>query len=141
MSLPIEQLLMPRYMVIADFWNNPFSLGQVLILEYNRAQKVWFYNLVENDGFRIIYEIEFKEYPHLFRPMPWYEGRKVEEMPEYLKYPSAPNPEVFPVFKVNKWVDVSGKWEYGFNGKLVDLQNDFIPATSEEYISHINKTK
>lgn len=75
-------------------------------------------------------------YPHLFRPLPWYEKREIEDMPEYLSYTSG-------IYKAFWSVDDKGI----FLLKIGDLINKYPiwfysrslqPATPEEYEAYIN---
>lgn len=64
----VADLMKPRYKVIADWPGSPLVVGQILIPEGDKLDK---------DG--------FAKHPHLFQPLQWWEDRKPEEMPEYLK--------------------------------------------------------
>jgi hypothetical protein len=74
-----EELLKPRWKIIAaipfkeeeDFW----KVGEIL-------DRDWGWHGNDEDGFK--YHIS--DYPHLFKKLEWWEERKVEEMPEYLKW-------------------------------------------------------
>lgn len=75
-------------------------------------------------------------YPHLFRPLPWYEKREIEDMPEYLSHTSG-------IYKAFWSVDDKGI----FLLKIGDLINKYPiwfysralqPATPEEYEAYIN---
>jgi hypothetical protein len=79
------------------------------------------------------------EYPHLFRPMPWYEGRTAEEMPEYVKNKSA-----IPVtyLKVDEWADdEKGGWDFRCGGRWHQHAWAVEPCTEAEYIAYQNSKK
>ena len=63
-----EDLMKPRYKVIADYPGNIWMVGTIMDLDMSK-QLVSFYD----------------KYPHLFRKLEWWEERKIEDMPEYVK--------------------------------------------------------
>lgn len=65
--MPIARLLEPRFKIIALYPECPFAVGHIYRLS--------------NDALANFY----RNYPHLFREVPWYEGRELPEMPKYLK--------------------------------------------------------
>ena len=70
-----DELMKPRFEIIADYPNNEF--GQIgTILDRDWAS----YPYGEE------YEPEWKisDYPHIFRPMNWWEDRTVDQMPKKL---------------------------------------------------------
>ncbi len=116
-------LLAPRFEAIADFWENPFKIGDVLTFTHEReplfppfeemeAGNVTNHLFTEfipcKDGGSAMYDIEgFKPYPHLFRNMRWDEKRTLEEMPEYVKLIQKPDGgsywEVGAIMEVDEW--------------------------------------
>lgn len=72
-----EELMKPRYKVVADYPGNGFKVGDIL-------PDCW-------DGKEFPEAIidhsldEVPKYPHLFKPLAWWEGRLPEDMPEYIK--------------------------------------------------------
>lgn len=73
------ELLEPRRIVALDYPNSPFKIGE--ILEFDEKQNM-FYSPFEGD--KIFYNVSVEKYPHIFRPLNWWENRKVEEMPKKL---------------------------------------------------------
>lgn len=79
----------------------------------------------------------FSKYPHIFRPMHWSEGRKLEEMPRYLKRIRIANG----VMKVHEYRHLRGRWwvvpewanKVGYSSTLDDL----TPATETEYLEYL----
>lgn len=68
----VEELLLPRYKVIADYPGTQYSVGEILP--------------VIGTEMYIKGRTEFlSSYPHLFQPLPWWSDREVEDMPEYVK--------------------------------------------------------
>jgi hypothetical protein len=71
-----EELLKPRYKVIADFPYNTFGeVGSIL-------DRDWGWNGDDENGFKH----HISHYPHLFKKLQWWEERKQEGMPEYVKW-------------------------------------------------------
>ena len=136
-----EELLKPRYKVIADFPLSSCSIGQILSVEN------------EGDFIAVIHggawKTDISRYPHLFRKLEWWEEREEKDMPEYLKF--SEEKEDVAIWEVESWnKNVAGV----FYPKSKDENgNDFLsiewyfykqtskPATKEEYISYINKNK
>ena len=80
MQNEIEKLMRPRYEVIADYPNNPFTQNQVLVVEE------WMGNYWYNEhGEAEVKVSDMESMPHLFREMEWWEGVAESEMPKYLK--------------------------------------------------------
>ena len=73
-----EELLKPRYKVIADYPNCTFSVGQVLVQDDKEETDFWTGDQLYTDRYP-------KQYPHLFKKLEWWEERKPEDMPEYVK--------------------------------------------------------
>lgn len=115
-----EELLKPRYKVIAEYPQSYLKVGD--IFEADNVTKF------------------MANYPHLFKPLAWWEERKVEDMPEYVKYRNK-------VWQVNWeiWLaefkprytkesnrtdsDLALSWHYN--------SADFLPATLTEYSDYI----
>jgi hypothetical protein len=129
-----EHLLKPRWKIIAaipfkeeeDFW----KVGEIL-------DRDWGWHGDDEDGFK--YHIS--DYPHLFKKLEWYEERKPEEMPEYVRWnynPKTDNEDVRGlVEKVIKWVQNG----YGVvtSGNMVIATRHWLPATLAEYEQYINQ--
>jgi hypothetical protein len=112
-----EELMQPRYEVVADYpGNDSYSVGSV----------------IENIGPN--YAAMLEDYPHLFRKFEWWDKRDDNEMPQYVKHPK---------FGVKK---VAAK-EYDFRTWHVDdeIEHRFAktgwgePATEQEYLNYQNK--
>lgn len=124
--LTVEDLMKPRYKVIADFPGNQWKVGQILL----KNDKVF-----KGDGYSEEYKLE--HFPHLFKKLEWFEERKTEDMPEYVKPKRAPEY----VFKVIEFHSTVCEY-FGTDGRIC-MDNSFVfdPATPSEYISYINKQK
>ena len=76
-----EELLIPRYVVIGEYPDSNFDIGDILTPD--RMNPTFFCDdkkipsaLIEKP----------EKYPHLFRELNWWEYRKEEERPKYLKH-------------------------------------------------------
>lgn len=98
-----EDLLKPRYKVIADYLFSPYKIGNVIVCENHQYKQVHLATINvremgENIKQECFYDIEdCKLYPALFKPLAWYEDREVGDMPEYVKYDDGG------VYKIDKW--------------------------------------
>jgi hypothetical protein len=87
MAMTKEQLLIPRVMCVGtkegtqNFPGSDYLTGTILEPDGKDAKGIYYYRL-KNRLFIYIDEVE--NYPNCFRPMPWWEGRKPEDMPEYV---------------------------------------------------------
>jgi hypothetical protein len=149
----VEELLKPRYKVIAGYPGNKFKPGAVLIP--NRVDGTVNNEWVTSDqnDRQCIYGSNLDECPHLFRKMEWFEERifvdeggeykYVEEfdlMPQFIKSKSTGN-----IYKVI-WYSVD---EFGEINCLVETENgskfivlaDMLPATQKEFEQQTNQNK
>ena len=133
-----EQLLKKRYKVIAD-WpkNDDCNVGDILELSaeyggeqlyrFGEAQSLWSVS-------------DFKQYPHLFKELQWWEDRKPEDMPEYLSGLKSIRKAISYEYHGGTLDD--NKTEYPsvlFEGDSVWCPIwMFQPATESEYLNYIN---
>lgn len=81
----MSEMLNPRYKVLAEYPDNKFGdIGNVVKLVKGKEGK-WKYSWYDYDGLYFQYESFFQEYPHLFKKLEWWEDRKPEELPDYIK--------------------------------------------------------
>lgn len=120
----VEELLRPRYKVIADYPQSSLKVGDIISFELQHVE-IAKYTALNGDPIKLaVMEKTVQKYPHLFQPLPWWSDRAVEDMPEYLYCPSR---KMF--FRVERWhksyfiIDGRQKMQYG----------NYIPATREEY--------
>lgn len=141
MSLTKEQLLSPRYKVIADYPGSHFDVGDTLLyLKLNSAYTYRRIGGIKHKSWESIGQPTFKSpesFPHIFRLMDWWEERTPEDMPRFVKLPSG---EVHSVTTIEK--DHTGELFYNFIGDESGIGMYFSfsePATQEDYNSYINK--
>ena len=125
-----EQLLQPRFEVIADYPDSRYKVGEIL-------DRDWGWNGDDVDGFNN----KISDYPHLFRKLQWWEKRKVEDMPMYVKVIAYENNiksrEVKPVVKVELHNIVDGFHFKDTEGRYCNY-DICIPSTEEEYLEFKN---
>lgn len=70
------ELLKPRRIVELDYPNSPFKIGDILTLCPHGYK---------SSGGIIVIKRDVEPYPHIFKPLKWWERRKVEDMPKKVK--------------------------------------------------------
>lgn len=117
-----EQLLQPRYEVIADYpFMNQYDvfIGKIYSHDWDNKQA-----RINGDAFSTL---DLSKYPHLFRKLEWWEKRDIKDMPEYVKCIKTPDQKHFPdvVYKVDN--------------SIVLNTNCYLPATEQEYTLFLNE--
>lgn len=130
-----EELLKPRYIVIADYpeiERHNIKIGDVITTEATAmyADKI-------QDGTPVV-AIDHEIFPAIFKKLEWWEEREEEDMPDYVKM-SRTN-EVFHVDGRNIRHEFSAmrgyfglKYQTGGGTYIGDGEPRFLPATKEEY--------
>ena len=125
-----EELLIPRFKVISDYPESPFSIGD--ILKYNSVLDMYIYFYEDGD----VISINPKYYPAIFKPLEWWEERSIEELPEYVKNADGVYKTYFSIPSKNgslwEWQVVHPTKEYGAEIMYI-LDNKMEPSTEEEY--------
>jgi hypothetical protein len=126
-----EQLLAPRFEVIADYPSSQLRIGDILTQSVNGG---YFEGGKDDHGCPIqILETDIYSCTSIFKPLQWWERREASEMPEYYKYSG--NHGVF-------------KTSFRINGDIVMLNFSptetipvnlayCLPATKSEYDQYI----
>lgn len=148
-QLTPEQLLLPRYMVIAPWPGMPPQLmNKVITLDKFGAGKYWHEWTVDEP---VHIEEGCTKYSANLRLMHWSEGRTVEQMPGYLSFTW--DGDLQDVVKVTNWLyqkegdnstPITGFRHESHNDKGVFPRvslNGWEPATEEQYITYINSKK
>lgn len=144
MSLTKEALLIPRYKVIALWPRCEYSIGDVIVL----TKYMGINACISTEGQFIEWESFFKEYPHLFKPLEWWEERAIEDMPEYIVFTK--DYMAFKqgsVYKHHHWMhDNSTPFCIGFETGPGEYEKyavppcaQLMPATEQEYKNYINQ--
>ena len=142
MPLSKAELLTPRIEVIADYPNSPFSVGDILTERTDLYVYPVFADAAHNNPVYIS-QGDAEQHPHLFRQLPWYEKRDIEDMPEYVK-----TGLINQRFSRVQWKpmyngDNIESWKISEDGtfwKNIWSIPTIQPATQEEYEAYI-KTK
>lgn len=111
-----EELLKPRYEVIADYPGCNVEVGTIFQSDIGEY---------------------FDRYPANFRKLAWWEHRKREELPEYVRL-YLPLPERYKIVKVDKFkvLDTGDCWIDHAEGKnYLGIQD--TPATEAEYQEYL----
>lgn len=124
-----EELMKPRFKVIADYPGNMFRVGE--ILEATEFPKRWAgekFNLNNNHP---------SEYPKIFMELHWWEERKDEDTPQYLKRPK--NGVVFEPYHIDIETGYYYEDEKEYNANDYSQLSDVLPATESDYQEYISK--
>lgn len=118
-QLSVEELLKPRYKVIADYPNSRLRNGQILNIEGDEN---------DIDG--------FAKYPHLFQKLEWWEERSFDLAGMYIRAGELAKRHIY--YKLKR-SDRYGFWEMTSRGYDYYYPiNGCYPATKEEYDQFIN---
>lgn len=128
----VDNLMKPRYKVIADYPRSCFNIGDILRVSGDCAGKGYTGSGVMPAS---VYKPEL--YPHLFRKLEWWEDRTPEEMPEYVKF-YQPMPEMFKIGKVEKWELRRTRPIVTTDADRVrrELSDADLPSTEQEYLNY-----
>lgn len=126
----VNELLKPRYKVIADYPSSNFLVDEILIAD--ESDKFMQY---EDWG---KWELVPKDYPAIFKQLAWYEERDASEMPEYVKFvEDFMNHQKGEVYKFENWNEQFEQGNIPFRGRnnlvAVPPRGQIEPATLEEY--------
>jgi hypothetical protein len=129
MPLTKQQLLIPRVLCIGGEQGKPndtsgdYITGDILTQTVKSIHK-WKSEKLKHSVYFCDKWIE--QFPHLFKPLPWWYGRTVEELPEYLNIDGG-------VFKVDMY-DFGNDVVYVFTITVVPvLLRQCTPADESEY--------
>lgn len=118
-----EQLMIPRYKVIADYPRSRYIIGE--IVQYGQIGRET--------------QIKYDDYPAIFKPLQWWEERKVEEMPPFIRFK-----QDNAIFKIEQWdinflfgfIDAEKRRGCGLT--TFKPEYGYEPATESEYLTYIN---
>lgn len=133
----VEALMVPRYKIVGDYPNRPHTMpvGHILKLDKYGAGK-WWHEYTDMEPIHI--DEGSTKYPLVLRPLSWHEERKVEDMPEYVRFSKSATGRVV---KAEKW-KTTKQWGMEFRTDDEDVRRvcsecSVIPATSTEYNQYI----
>ena len=120
----MTNLTPPRYLVIADYPNSHYEIGQIIELSVPKDASGWDMVTLANN------EEIMPKYPHLFRLLHWSECLTDETIPQYVK-----NIQSKKIYRVRNFHKTDMK-AYDINGKFMNLKL-YLPATLNEYNEYI----
>ena len=127
-----EELLMPRIQVINPYPGCQFKVGTILTKNEKINSGDW--ANIEGHGLIGMKISEMEPYPHLFKPLQWWEYRKPEDMPEYVK-------DAFnQIHKPTSWGVFNGGVMCVIRFGMCKASN-LMPATESEYNEYINNNR
>ena len=135
MPLTKQQLLIPRVLCIGTKEGEPndtsgdFITGDILTQTVKSIHK-WKSEKLKHSVYFCDKWIE--QFPHLFKPLPWWYGRTVEEMPEYILAS-----KTYGIVKVNEW-RCMGELCLALtdDGMLSAANWEFEPEDESEYLEY-----
>jgi len=120
----MKDLMKPRYLVIADYPDSLRKVGDIVECEYPDTNR-W-------DGV-----LHLAKYPHLFRPLSWWEFRDEKDMRGYFK--CAWRGEIYCI-KIDKWEKDGSMYYYKIDG-MTFCANYSTPTTATDYENYLNQQK
>lgn len=130
-----EELLKPRYKVIADYPGCPYEKGTILIPD----EKGELYSVEHGYSWSHvkIMQNDARKFSHLIKKVDWYEGRELADLPKYLQANQSWGS--IKQYSIQEVKHYSGKGIYDhvrlINGQASYL-GYFLPATEEEYLEY-----
>lgn len=143
-----EELLKPRYKVI-NIWPGmhlePFGKDQIVVLQPHKEEDAegFVYRPDKHKPRNFMWQSFFDLFPHLFQRLEWWQERKPEEMPVYVKsimQEYSYGVKVGAVIKVKEWVRICEAM-YAIQSRREEYHAScFAPATEADYHAY-NKQK
>lgn len=139
-ALTPDQLLQPRYKVIADYPNRPMAIpiGHILTLDKFGAGK-WWHEYTDNEPIHI--DEGSERFPAILSKMEWWEDRQPGELPQYMKS------EYYNKVIKCEWRTYEGgiQGRSNINDEWIDIEScvsfQSVPATETEFITYQNSIK
>lgn len=138
-------LLKSRYLVIAPDTSERFELGDIFYKYVFDGTITYCY--VTNSGSPLqgknLNAVHVENFPHLFRPLHWWELRSAEEMPGYVKYIFSGETIVAKCerYETNDFEELYALTKATGTGKLFLQNAGSLPATKQEYDNYIQSIK
>jgi len=133
-----EKLLIPRYKVIANYFHSPYEIG-----DYLENVTDFRFVVTKHCNIQSLASTEsLDKMTHLFKKLEWWEERKIEEMPKYVKIMSYIRPCTNNInnfeLKTNQ-IFMPEKWGlHCFEiGNWVCSVSLVVPSTEEEYNNYL----
>ena len=134
-----EELMMPRYKVIADYPNRPLTMpiGHILTLNKLSSSK-WWHEYTDAEPLHLE-EQTSRNYPAILRKLEWHEERNLSELPLFVK--TTYNGTTNKVYKYEFETDtIYVEYPEGIcNFSLKAYLSARLPATEVEYLSTLTE--
>src|ERR1700733_717010 len=134
-----EELMKPRYKVIADWPGMPYNVGDILMQDFEDSN-IW---VIPSLGMRSPHLFAHPEnWPHLFRRLQWWEDMKPGDLPEYVKIVKK-DPVIFPLKEVKIVQNENLVFIVDSDGDaiwMLDIGSDeptIEPATEQQYNEYL----
>lgn len=133
--MSIEELLRPRYKVVAiwpDMGDYKYFHGQIIEMQDFDSNGQWYIKTKKST----LYDAFFDSYSNLFKKLNWWEERKPEDMPEYVKGTLGGE------FKVMEFAILDNEFKkYHKTGYRYLTGTDTFPATKSDYETYLTTNK
>jgi hypothetical protein len=133
-----ENLMQPRYKVIADYPNSEYVIG--LVIDFAEESN---FKSGKITGSNNVSEDFFLQYPNIFNKLRWFEDRDPKDMPEYVK--EKEGNEVWRVEEYGAAVTCYVLLKKNFHDPEIPFGDhnlyDLLPATETEYLTYQNSLK
>ncbi len=137
--MTVEELLKPRYKLISDYPGNQYlAIGDIIELKEQWPTKWFTETLGSNDDAFTFSEAMLDKCNANFRKLDWWEERKLEDMPEYVKRPPEMKFLSNTVFKIDSW-DETASVGWCSDHRINVRVDQCIPATEEDFLNQLNK--
>lgn len=130
-----EKLIKPRWKVIASFPDSEYKVGDIEDRDWSK------YVNGEDESDGVLWRIS--DFPHLFKHLEWWEDRKIEEMPKYLK--ADPSWSKYFVAKVKDYYGENNYVRFEYDGNIPQQCDSnkyytewFLISSEEEYNTYIS---
>jgi len=126
-----EALMKPRYKVISNYPGSIYNIGDII-------EQIDGYFDLYKDGSTLYLEIELKKYPNIFKPLAWWEERKVSDMPMFIF--DKENSQI--IYKVKQWHSdgctfyIGNKFDSDVFYPSPSINEYFLPSTESDYLTY-----
>lgn len=130
-----EELMKPRYRVSEEGYPDmPYKSGQIITLSKNEDERFPYF---KSPAGELYYPAFFDTYPSTFKEMQWWQERKPEDMPQYVKWVRTEKEGTVQRADFSEremGTIILDNCSLTFSMWIVAL----IPSTEEEYLNYIN---
>lgn len=139
--LTTEELLRPRYKVIADFPGCSYEVDTVLYVD--QSGELYSPTAGYSRTVTKVMQCDAEKYPAYIQPLPWWSDREISDMPEYVKLVIYGKNSF--VHKVEGWVgnNAHGTPMYDFKNRVGYVSprsvTDLLPATLADYDEYLQQ--